>query len=116
MLVHLAQQRTDSEVRDMMHAPETLEEALRRVQQRVCSFFLSSGPSSLSCLYQPFLSLPYSLVNSTGRGQEVKCEVGCSRAVFHMQARIVGRKAEPWQSMSMHCVCDVGRQAERRRR
>ena len=32
VLVHLAQQRTDSEVKEMMHAPETLEEALRRVQ------------------------------------------------------------------------------------
>ena len=32
VLVHLAQQRTDSEVTDMMHAPETTEDALRRVQ------------------------------------------------------------------------------------
>lgn len=32
VLVQLAAQRSDSEVKDMMHAPETMEEALRRVQ------------------------------------------------------------------------------------
>lgn len=32
VLVHLAQQRTDSEVKEMMHSPETMEEALLRVQ------------------------------------------------------------------------------------
>lgn len=30
--VHLAQQRSEGEVRDMMRAPETAQEALKRVQ------------------------------------------------------------------------------------
>ena len=30
--VHLAQQRSECEVRGMMHAPETVQEALKRVQ------------------------------------------------------------------------------------
>ena len=35
IVIYLAQQRTDSEVRAMMHAPETTDEALSRVQQKV---------------------------------------------------------------------------------
>ena len=35
IVIYLAQQRTDSEVQAMMHAPETTEEALSRVQQKV---------------------------------------------------------------------------------
>ena len=35
IVIHLAQQRTDSEVKAMMHAPETTDEALSRVQQKV---------------------------------------------------------------------------------
>ncbi len=51
VLVHLAAQRSDSEVKDMMHAPETMEEALRRVQ-------VPPHPISYACtvMYAMFVS------------------------------------------------------------
>ena len=51
--VHLAQQRSEGEVRDMMRAPETAQEALKRVQVTlsICSHDLLPvhllGPSPL---------------------------------------------------------------------
>ena len=45
--VHLAQQRSECEVRDMMHAPETVQEALKRVQVTLstCPHDLLPSPS-----------------------------------------------------------------------
>ena len=45
VLVQLAQQRSDREVMDMMHAPETMQEALQRIQVHS---YLSQGPTSLN--------------------------------------------------------------------
>ena len=53
VLVQLAQQRSDREVMDMMHAPETMQEALQRVQVHS---HLSEVPQSSHCV--TYFSLP----------------------------------------------------------
>jgi len=55
VLVQLAQQRSDSEVMDMMHAPETMQEALQRIQVRP---HLSQVAASLKTMPHKFKFQP----------------------------------------------------------
>ena len=73
VLVHLAAQRSDSEVKDMMHSPETMEEALRRVQV--------PSPPNLTCILlcvQCHVHQPTSLANAKDPRQGPLVRLACA--------------------------------------
>ena len=78
VLVHLAQQRTDGEVKDMMHAPETMQEALRRVQvhsspgTHLCHSTACHLPQQCTC--QAAAAHPVSV---TWKARSLSMLVGC---------------------------------------